>query len=141
MTCDESKPWKNPIFAQLIKTQWWGPKGEGRRLGPDPTTNPYLNAPMSMLALVATAVCGMLCCWESTDNFRRLNVSSLACSLEGRWTSTKTFTGEGEGHCVNITEVNSAFRWNHYMKMLQEFKSQSPTYLQTVQHGIQHVIG
>ena len=112
MTCNKSKPWKNPIFAQLIKTQWWGPKGEGRWLGLDPTMNPYLNAPMSMLALVATAVCGMLCCWKSTDNFHRLNASSLACSLEGQWTSMKTFTGEGEGHCINITEVNSAFRWN-----------------------------
>ena len=56
MTCDDSKPWKNPIFAQLIKAQWWGPKGEGRRLGPDPTVNPYLEAPVCMLALVATAV-------------------------------------------------------------------------------------
>ncbi|KAI6022653.1 hypothetical protein EDC04DRAFT_2575115, partial [Pisolithus marmoratus] len=57
MTCDESKPWKNPIFLQLIKMQWWGPKGEGRHLGLDPETNPYLNAPATMLALVATAVC------------------------------------------------------------------------------------
>ena len=81
MTCDESKPWKNLIFMQLIKIQWWGPKGEGRWLGPDPTMNPYFNSPMSMLALVSTAVCGMLCCWESTDNFHRLNASSLACSL------------------------------------------------------------
>ncbi|KAI6012230.1 hypothetical protein EDC04DRAFT_2761810 [Pisolithus marmoratus] len=56
MTCDESKPWKNSIFSQLIKMQWWGPKGEGRRLGSDPPTNPYLNAPVTMLALVATAV-------------------------------------------------------------------------------------
>ncbi|KIM50485.1 hypothetical protein SCLCIDRAFT_47092, partial [Scleroderma citrinum Foug A] len=30
MTCDESKPWKHLIFTQLIKMQWWGPKGEGR---------------------------------------------------------------------------------------------------------------
>ena len=83
MTCEESKPWKNPIFAQLIKAQWWGPKGESRWLGPDPTTNPYLNAPVSTLALVATAVCGMFCGWASTENSYRLNESSLACSLEG----------------------------------------------------------
>ncbi|KIM61134.1 hypothetical protein SCLCIDRAFT_122654, partial [Scleroderma citrinum Foug A] len=56
MTCDESKPWKNPIFAQLIKAQWWGPKGEGRCLGPDPALNSYLDAPLCMLALVAAAV-------------------------------------------------------------------------------------
>ncbi|KAI6010548.1 hypothetical protein EDC04DRAFT_2768423, partial [Pisolithus marmoratus] len=56
MTCNESKPWKNPIFLQLIKMQWWGPKGEGRCLGSDPATNPYLNAPATMLALIATAV-------------------------------------------------------------------------------------
>ncbi|KAI5997720.1 hypothetical protein EDC04DRAFT_2977701 [Pisolithus marmoratus] len=101
MTCNESKPWKNPIFLQLIKMQWWGPKGEGRHseimskeclrvekyspkalclyfwllvssnvavviilrrlpslqcLGLDPATNPYLNAPATTLALVATVV-------------------------------------------------------------------------------------
>ncbi|KAI6037740.1 hypothetical protein EDC04DRAFT_2570746 [Pisolithus marmoratus] len=50
MTCDESKPWKKPIFLQLIKMQWWGPKGEGRHLGLDPATNPYLNALATMLA-------------------------------------------------------------------------------------------
>ncbi|KAI6007909.1 hypothetical protein EDC04DRAFT_2966651, partial [Pisolithus marmoratus] len=52
----DAKPWKNPIFLQLIKMQWWGPKGEGRHLGSDPATNPYLNALATMLALIATAV-------------------------------------------------------------------------------------
>ncbi|KAI6004325.1 hypothetical protein EDC04DRAFT_2611653 [Pisolithus marmoratus] len=56
MTCDESKSWQNPIFLQLIKMQWWGPKEEGRHLGSDPATNPYLNALATTLALVATAV-------------------------------------------------------------------------------------
>ncbi|KIM53621.1 hypothetical protein SCLCIDRAFT_31750 [Scleroderma citrinum Foug A] len=109
MTCEESKPWKNLIFAQLIKAQWWGPKGESRWLGPDPTTNPYLNAPVSTLALVATAV---------------------ECIL----------TGLFSGGTIDFNENIYRGRWNQYMKMLQEFKSQSPTYLQTVQHGIQQVI-
>ncbi|KAI6046988.1 hypothetical protein EDC04DRAFT_2597752 [Pisolithus marmoratus] len=52
----DAKPWKNPIFLQLIKMQWWGPKQEGRYLGLDPVTNPYLNAPATMLALIASVV-------------------------------------------------------------------------------------
>ncbi|KIK72342.1 hypothetical protein PAXRUDRAFT_115295, partial [Paxillus rubicundulus Ve08.2h10] len=30
-TCADDKPWQHPIFAQLIKAQWWGPKGGGKR--------------------------------------------------------------------------------------------------------------
>ncbi|KIM61374.1 hypothetical protein SCLCIDRAFT_25860 [Scleroderma citrinum Foug A] len=110
MTCDESKPWKNLIFAQLIKSQWWGLKGEGRHLGPDPTVNPFLNAPVSTLALVATVV---------------------KCVLTGLFSRGT----------IDFNENIYQGRWDHYMKMLGAFKAQSPTYLQTVQQGIQQSIG
>ena len=45
------------VFPQIIKVQWWGSKGDGKKLGTDPTTNPYLNAPLPMLALTAAVVC------------------------------------------------------------------------------------
>ncbi|KIM56836.1 hypothetical protein SCLCIDRAFT_29262 [Scleroderma citrinum Foug A] len=44
------------VFPQIIKVQLWGPKGERKKLGTDPTTNPYLNAPLPMLALTAAVV-------------------------------------------------------------------------------------
>ena len=100
MTCDESKPWKNLIFTQLIKLQWWGPKGEERHLGPDPTVNLFLNASVSTLALVATVVCHyfqfvaqMMQWFTMTD---RLNVCSLAFSPGEQLTSMKIYIGEGE---------------------------------------------
>ncbi|KAI6040103.1 hypothetical protein EDC04DRAFT_2602745 [Pisolithus marmoratus] len=110
MTCDESKPWKNPIFLQLIKMQWWGPKGEGRCLGSDPATNPYLNALATTLALIATVV---------------------ECVL----------TGLFSGGTIDFNENVYCRRWNHYMKMLAEFKMRSPTYLQMVQESIQQGVG
>ncbi|KIM57117.1 hypothetical protein SCLCIDRAFT_131122, partial [Scleroderma citrinum Foug A] len=55
-TCDDTKPWQHPIFGQIIKAQWWGPKGGAKRLGDDPSTNPYINTPLPMLALTAATV-------------------------------------------------------------------------------------
>lgn len=55
MTCDEDKPWKNEVFGDLIKAQWWGPKGDARRLGLS-RENVYMEVPIQMLALVACAV-------------------------------------------------------------------------------------
>ncbi|KAI6035749.1 hypothetical protein EDC04DRAFT_2604937 [Pisolithus marmoratus] len=98
------------IDTKLIKMQWWGPKGEGRHLGLDPETNPYLNAPATMLALVATAV---------------------ECVL------TSLFSGG----MIDFIENVYHGRWNHYMKMLAEFKMRSPTYLQMVQESIQQGVG
>ena len=55
MTCDEDKPWQNAIIGDLIKAQWWGPKGDAKRLGSS-KDNVYLSVPIPMLALVACAV-------------------------------------------------------------------------------------
>jgi len=55
MTCDEHKPWQNSIFGDLIQSQWWGPKGDAKRLGPS-GDNVYNNVPIAMLALVTSAV-------------------------------------------------------------------------------------
>ncbi|KIM55524.1 hypothetical protein SCLCIDRAFT_30308 [Scleroderma citrinum Foug A] len=55
MTCDEDKPWKNEVFGDLIKAQWWGPKGDARRLRLS-RENVYMEVPIQMLALVTCAV-------------------------------------------------------------------------------------
>ncbi|KAI6009137.1 hypothetical protein EDC04DRAFT_2964142 [Pisolithus marmoratus] len=89
MTCDESKPWKNPIFLQLIKMQWWGPKGEGRHLGLDPATNPYLNAPATTLALVATAVECVL-----TSLFSGGMIDFIENVYHGRWNHSMKMLAE-----------------------------------------------
>ncbi|KAF9219041.1 hypothetical protein BS17DRAFT_770321 [Gyrodon lividus] len=53
---EEGKMLHPNINVKLIKAQWWGPKGGGKRLGNDSRTNPFLNAPSPMLALVAVAL-------------------------------------------------------------------------------------
>ena len=63
MTCDEEKPWQNPIFGDLIWAQWWGPKGDAKRLGLS-EDNIYLNVPFAMLALVACAVSAPYLCFN-----------------------------------------------------------------------------
>ncbi|KIM55523.1 hypothetical protein SCLCIDRAFT_134495, partial [Scleroderma citrinum Foug A] len=55
-TCSEDKPWQHPIFPHLIKTQWWGRKGEAKKLGNKEDSNPFINTPITLMALVATAV-------------------------------------------------------------------------------------
>ena len=55
MTCDKDKLWQNAIIGDLIKAQWWGPKGDAKRLGSS-KDNVYLSVPIPMLALVACAV-------------------------------------------------------------------------------------
>jgi len=55
-TCSEDKPWQHPVFTQLIKAQWWGRKGEASKLGNREDGNPFINPPIAMIALVATAV-------------------------------------------------------------------------------------
>ncbi|KIM54108.1 hypothetical protein SCLCIDRAFT_137455, partial [Scleroderma citrinum Foug A] len=55
LACDEGKPWQNEVFTDLIKAQWWGPKGDAIRLGVT-KENVYANVPFPMLALVACAV-------------------------------------------------------------------------------------
>ncbi|KIM56414.1 hypothetical protein SCLCIDRAFT_29648 [Scleroderma citrinum Foug A] len=55
MTCDKDKPWQNAIIGDLIKAQWWGPKGDAKRLVSS-KDNVYLSVPIPMLALVACAV-------------------------------------------------------------------------------------
>ena len=59
MTCDEGKPWQNEVFGDLIRAQWWEPKGDAKRLGLS-VENMYMDVPIPMLALVACAV-SMLC--------------------------------------------------------------------------------
>ncbi|KIK78818.1 hypothetical protein PAXRUDRAFT_771728 [Paxillus rubicundulus Ve08.2h10] len=53
---EEGKILHPNINVKLIKAQWWGPKGGGKRLGNDSRTNPFLNAPSPMLALVVVAI-------------------------------------------------------------------------------------
>jgi len=53
MTCDKHKPWQNSIFGDLIQSQWWGLKGDAKRLSPS-RDNVYNNVPIAMLALVCT---------------------------------------------------------------------------------------
>jgi Domain of unknown function (DUF6532) len=55
-TCSEDRPWQHPILTQLIKTQWWGRKGEAKKLGNREDANPFINTPIAMMALVAAAV-------------------------------------------------------------------------------------
>lgn len=55
-TCSENKPWYHPIFLQLIKAQWWGKKGEARKLGSKEDSNAFISIPLPLMALVATAV-------------------------------------------------------------------------------------
>ena len=55
-TCSENKPWYHPIFLQLIKVQWWGKKGEARKLGSKEDSNAFISIPLPLMALVATAV-------------------------------------------------------------------------------------
>ena len=44
------------ILLQLIKAQWWSRKGEAKRLGSREDNNSFINTPITMMALVVTAV-------------------------------------------------------------------------------------
>ncbi|EGO02700.1 hypothetical protein SERLA73DRAFT_150343 [Serpula lacrymans var. lacrymans S7.3] len=68
-TSDVTQPWKNNIFKTLFQSQWWEPKGEGRKYGKK--GNPYLhNAPA--LSLVA---CSVECALVGTINNRMVEFS------------------------------------------------------------------
>jgi Domain of unknown function (DUF6532) len=54
--CTEDRPWQHLILTQLIKTQWWGRNVEAKKLGNREDTNPFINTPIAMMALVAAAV-------------------------------------------------------------------------------------
>ena len=64
-TCSENKPWQHPIFMDLIRAQWWGKKGEAKKLGHKVDTNPFINTPIATMALVASAVS----CFRTFDIF------------------------------------------------------------------------
>jgi hypothetical protein len=50
---DDASPLQNTIFRLLLSTQWWGPKGEGRKCGWK--KNPFFNN-LPILALISSAV-------------------------------------------------------------------------------------
>lgn len=138
-------PWGHPVISQLIKSQWWGHRAEGSRYGSSPN-NPFLNAPICQMALVATAVSLKIFffCPLAKIAYRRSIVSSPALELVLPWSSMSHCSGPS--NCSFILHILKSVvdfwdRWHFYMTMLKEFQKKSPSYLKMVQSKIQEETG
>lgn len=146
MTCDEAKPWQNPIFTNLIQAQWWGPKGDAKRLGTS-AENMYSSIPAAMLALVACAVSSpsLFIIFIHIDFWltqcSRLIVLSVVSSFNVTWTSMKSSIERSRYSFVLLSLYTYFHRWDFYCGLLEEFQQKSPKYLSMVGCKIQESVG
>lgn len=134
-------PWGHPIISQLIKSQWWGHRAEGSRFGSNPN-NPFLNAPICQMALVATAVSPIAFAVYLLTSY---TIGQLCPHQHRNWYHPgvqRTFVQVQVSLSLEVTIVDQVCnRWQFYMGMLKEFKEKSPSYLKMVQGKIQEETG